>query len=1083
MRLKINLTGCSRFFILLCVCISLSNCLFAQNKTPSISGSITDEAGNIVANATIVLKKSDSKLTRQTVADEKGYFVLTDLPAGNYQLTVTSVGYKPFTSAALYYDGKHGLDVPYQIEHLSNNLDAVVVVGYGTQKKINLTGAVDQVGGEVLAGRVQPTVSQMLQGVIPNLNVNILDGKPNRSVNYNIRGTTSIGQGGNALILIDGVEGDPSTLNPNDVESVTVLKDAASAVVYGSKGTFGVVLITTKTAKKGKTLFTYSGSASIQKEASKPDFVTDGYEYASLFYEAYNAWNNYSSVPAKLNKTQIFTLDWLEEFKRRKDQGISEDVTVDANGNYVYYGNEDYYDFLFKKSTFSQQHNLSVSGNSDKLDYYLSARYFKSDGIYNYNPDIYKNYSIRAKEGLQVTEWLKIMNNMDFSYYTYRDPITAGEGGVIGRNIADEGHPSSPIYNPDGTFSFSAAYTVGDFVYGKNVRNNAGSNLRNTTSFETKFFNNSFHIKGDFTFRSQEYELTRVRVPVPYSVKEGTVLYLESANNDNIYTASQKWNYITANLYGDYEKRFGRNYFKGLIGYNYEQQQYDSKYITKNGLLTENTENINLALGNSVTATGGYNHYNISGLFTRLNYIYDERYLVEINGRYDGSSKFPSNEKWGFFPSISAGWRLSKEKFWQVNPNSISDLKLRASYGSLGNGNIAPYSYLEQFSISTSGRVLNGARNPQTGSPNVIPNNLTWETAQTTNYGLDINFLNDKLTLTGDYYIRKTLNMYTVGQTLPDLFGASSPKGNYADLTTKGFEISLNYHNSFALVSKKFTYSMRATFADNSSTIDKYNNATGVLSDYYAGQRVGEIWGYVTQGLFQSQEEIDKAPKQPLIKSSNSGKIYPGDIRFTDLDNNGVIDYGANTIDNHGDLKVIGNVTPRYLYSFTLNMDWNNLYFSAFVQGVGKQDWYPSNESIFWGQFNRPYNNLPAWHVNNYWTEDNPSGYFPRYAGYNVSLKQTKQTRYLQNVAYTRLKNLQFGYNLPSKIIQTWRLQNIKVGLSGENLLTWSPLYKKTRDIDVTNIGNSDPDVNSGYGDGFNYPTMKSYSLNVLITF
>src|SRR5690606_33169884 len=225
------------------------------------------------------------------------------------------------------------------------------------------------------------------------------------------------------------------------------------------------------------------------------------------------------------------------------------------------------------------------------------------------------------------------------------------------------------------------------------------------------------------------------------------------------------------------------------------------------------------------------------------------------------------------------------------------------------------------------------------------------------------------------------------------------------------------------------------------------------LNDYYAGQRYGEIWGYVTQGLFQSQEEIDAAPKQTLIKSSNSGRVYPGDIRFADLDGNGVIDYGSNTLDSHGDKTIIGNSEPRYIYGLNLNLDYANVYVSAFFQGVGKQDWYPGNESIFWGQYNRPYNNLPAWHVDNYWTEDNPGGYFPRYAGYNTSLKQTVQTRYLQNVAYVRLKNLQVGYNFPQPIVSKLKLQGLRAGLSAENLFTWSPLYKHTKDIDVANIG------------------------------
>jgi TonB-linked SusC/RagA family outer membrane protein len=966
----------------------------------------------------------------------------------------------------------------------SETLNEVVVVGYGTQKKVNLTGAVDQIGGEVFEGRVLPNVSQMLMGAVPNLNINLADGKPTRSPSFNIRGTTSIGQGGSALIIIDGVEGDPSTLNPNDIESVSVLKDASSAAVYGSRGTYGVVLITTKNAKKGQTNVTYSGNFTIQEQANAPNFVKDGLVFAEHFFEAYNAWNNYSSIPARLNKTQTFTTAWLDEWRRRREAGIPDGTTVDANGNYVYYASEDYYTKLIKKTSAARDHNISISGNTDKADFYLSGRYYGSDGIFNYNPDTYDSYSLRAKGGVNVTSWLRFTNNIDFSAINYKSPQTAGEGGNIFRNIADEGHTSAAIFNPDGTLSFPAAYTIGDFIYGKNGSKALTNNLRNTTAFETKFFNNTFRIKGDFTFRNRDYDNTTVLLPVPYSTKEGVVTFLRTSMNDRITNNKQSNRYMFANLYSEYENTFAtKHYFKGMIGYNYEQQTYNATNIGKNGLLTENTENINLALGSSVTATAGYNKYRLAGVFARANYIFADKYLLEVNGRYDGSSKFPGNSQWGFFPSVSAGWRISGENFWNVSQNAISDLKLRYSFGSLGNGNISPYAYLDLYGIGTSGRILDGLRNPSTSAPGVIPDNLTWETARTSNIGIDVAALNNKLTFTADAYIRKTLDMYTVGQTLPDVFGASSPRGNYADLTTRGFEMTLGYSDHFNVAGKKLKYNVKATLADYKTKIDRYNNQTGALSDYYVGQTIGEIWGYETYGLFQSQEEIDSSPSQILLKSSTSGKYYPGDIRFVDLNGDGVIDYGDNTIYNSGDRKVIGNKDPRYIYSFQGSTDWNNFFLSFFFQGVGKQDWYPGNEAIFWGQYNRPYNKLPEWHVDNFWTPENTDAYLPRYAGYNTHFKQTPQTRYLQNVAYFRLKNLQIGYSLPQSVVSKIKAKNIRVGLSGENLFTWSPLYKRTRDIDVANIGVSDPDINSGHGDGFNYPTLRTYSFNILVNF
>ena len=1055
----------------------------AQQRTYYLTGTIVDGYGEPVIGANVIEKGK----TNGTVTDIDGKFSLEVTP--DAVLTISFIGYIP---KEIKLNGEKELHVVLMED--MQKLDEVVVVGYGTQKKVNLTGAVEQVTSEVFDNRSVPNVTQALQGSIPNLNIQLTDGKPTRSASYNVRGTTSIGQGGSALVLIDGVEGDPSMLNPNDIASVSVLKDAASAAIYGARGTFGVVLITTKEPTKDKTSITYSGNFSMQKPVTVPDFVTDGYEYASHFYEAYHAWNNYSADPKNINKTQEFSLGWLEEFKKRKEQGITDEVTVDATGKYVYYGNEDYYDALYKKTTFAQDHNLSVTGNNGKLNYYVSGRFYGYDGLFRYNTDNYKMMNLRAKGSVQVFDWLKIENNMDFSNMDYHNPINVGEGGSIWRNISDEGHPTSPIFNPDGSLTFSAAYSVGDFIYGKNGIDTNNKVLKNTTGFTATFLENKLHVKGDFTFRNTDEGQTQRRVPVPYSTHEGYTVELSTKYND-LKESNMRTDYIATNLYADYEDIFAdAHYFKGMIGYNYEQSTYKSTYVQRNGLLLDDSENINLALGDAITTSGGYNRWRVAGGFFRLNYAFKDRYLLEVNGRYDGSSKFPTDQQWAFFPSVSGGWRVSEEAFWKVNPDLFSNLKIRASYGSLGNGNVSPYSFLELLSISTSGRVLNGLKNKYTSAPAVMPDGLTWETATTTDVGLDFSMLNNRLQLNGDYYIRKTTDMYTVGETLPDVFGASSPKGNYADMTTKGWEITLTWRDQFTLAEKPFNYEIRGTLSDYISTIDRYNNQTGNLDDYYAGKRVGEIWGYVTEGLFKDQADIDSHADQTLIQSSSKRITYPGDVKIKDLNGDHVIDYGNNTVDDHGDKTVIGNALPRFAYSINLSGDWNNFFLSAFFQGVGKQDWYPSSECIFWGQYNRPYNNMPTWHQGNYWTEDNTDAYLPRYAGYNASLKSTPQTRYLQNVAYIRLKNLQFGYTLPQPIVSKAKLQNVRVYISAENLWCWSPLYKHTRDLDVTNIYGSDPDLtdadmssglngNRGSGDGNSYPQMKSVSLGLSVTF
>lgn len=1044
-----------------------------QQTVYRISGSITDANGEPIIGANVLVKGSATG----TVTNIDGEYAL-NVSTGDI-LMISYIGY---IQQEIKLKGEKQLNIVLQED--SQTLNEVVVVGYGTQKKVNLTGAVEQVTSEVFDNRSVPNVTQALQGSIPNLNIKLTDGKPTRSASYNVRGTTSIGQGGNALVLIDGVEGDPSMLNPNDIASVSVLKDAASASIYGARGTFGVVLITTKEPMKDKTSITYTGNFSVQRPVTVPDFVTDGYEYASHFYEAYHAWNNYSADPKNINKTQDFSLSWLEQFRKRKEQGITTEVERDATGKYVYYGNTDYYDALYKKNTFAQDHNLSLTGSNGKLNYYISGRYYGYDGLFRYNTDDYNMLNLRAKGSIQLFSWLKIENNMEFSNMDYHNPMNVGEGGSIWRNISDEGHPSAPIFNPDGSLTYSAAYTVGDFIYGRNGIDTNDKVLRNTTGFIASFLNNKLQVRGDFTFRNTDNAQTQRRVPVPYSKVEGTTLLLSEKYND-LKESTQRTEYLATNIYANYENKFGNaHYIKGMLGYNYEQSRFKSLEVQRNGLLLDDSENINLALGDAITSAGGYDKWRVAGGFFRLNYAFKDRYLLEVNGRYDGSSKFPTNQQWAFFPSVSGGWRISEEPFWHVSNDIFSNIKLRASYGSLGNGNVSPYSYLELLSIQTSDRVLGGMKYKYTSAPGAMPHGLTWETATTTDIGLDFAMLRNRLTFSGDYYIRKTTDMYTVGVTLPDVFGTTSPKGNYADMTTRGWEITLTWRDQFSLVGKPFNYEIRGTLSDYISKIDRYNNSDKSLSDYYEGQTVGEIWGYVTEGLFKDQADIDSHASQKLIQSSSKNIWYPGDVKIKDLNNDGVIDYGTNTLDDHGDKTVIGNSLPRFSYSLNLSADWNNFFVSAFFQGVGKQDWYPSSECIFWGQYNRPYNNMPTWHQDNYWTEENPNAYLPRYTGYNSSVKSTVQTRYLQNVAYIRLKNLQIGYNLPKQFISKACMQNARIYLSAENLWCWSPLYKHTRDLDVTNIYGSDADLtDGGSGDGNSYPQMKSISLGLSLTF
>lgn len=1065
-------------FMLFLYFVTAAGGAMAQQRT--VTGTVTDTDNQPLPGVSVIVEGT----TIGTITNNDGYFTLS-VPADAETLLFSFVGMRTQPASL---DGRTTFTIVMEEEAIG--MEEVVVVGYGTQKKANLTGAVDQVTGEVFENRNVTNVTQGLKGVIPNLNITLLDGRPNQAPSFNIRGTTSIGQGGNALVLIDGVEGDPSLLNPNDIESISVLKDAASASIYGARGAFGVVLITTKNPSRERTNITFSSNFSIKNPVVLPDYVWDGYTWAKMFNQAHYNWEG--SYPSAANKTIRFSQEYLEELKYRSEhpEEFTDKWEINpVNGEYVYYNSTDWYKELYKNYTTANEYNVTVSGGSEKSSYLITGRYFGQNGLFRYNTDDYEMLNFRGKGAIQVFPWLNIENNSQFSDMNYHTPLNVGEGSGIWRNISDEGNPMSPMFNPDGTLTHTSVYQVGDMWYGKNGYDNNKRIFKSTTAFTAGFLNDKMHVRGDFTFQNIDDNEKRRRVQVPYSKSPESISYVGTSTND-LRDIWRETKYLATNIYTEYEDMFNDvHYLKFMIGYNYEQSLYKKLEAERNGLIFEDAIDLSLALGEDINVDGSYEKWNIMGGFSRINYSYKDKYLFEVNGRYDGSSKFPSNERYAFFPSFSVGWRITNEPFWTISDKFITDLKFRASYGSLGNGNIASYVYQELFNISQSGRLLGGIKPQLTSRPEVLPDGLTWETSTTTNFGLDISMASGRLIFVGDMYTRKTTDMFAIGMTLPAVFGATSPKGNYADLETKGWEISLSWRDRINF-SNPLGYDIRLTLSDNKAVVTKFNNPEKNLDDYYEGMIIGEIWGYTNAGFFADQADIDSHADQSRFKTTNARIIFPGDIKLKDMNNDGKIDPGTNRVDNPGDRRIIGNSMPRYTYSLNLGADYQGFFMSAFFQGVGKQDWFPNSESsVFWGQYNRPYNYLPRWHLDNHWTPENTDAYLPRYVGRVANredgiLTDNPQTAYLQNIAYVRLKNIQLGYSLSGNLISKIGAENARIYLSGENLWTWSPLYKITRDIDVENTGPSDLKLSSGdSGDGYNYPMLKSLSLGLSVTF
>lgn len=1052
--------------------------LSANVKSQStISGKVSTTSGEILAGVNVVLKGT----ARGTVTDNKGNYIINGRN-NNDTLVFSHIG---SLTQEIAVNRRTVINV--QLAKDNKMLGDVVVVGYGTQEKVNLTGAVDQVGSEYFENRPVPNVSRALQGVIPNLNISFSDGKPTTSPTWNVRGLTSIGAGGSALVLIDGVWGDPANLNPDDIESVTVLKDAASAAIYGSRGSFGVVLITTKSPKKSKPQITYSGSYAINQKTVTPDLVTDGYTWAKSFNDSYSAWYDYNSVPSSIGSSGLpFSSSYLDSLKYRSEHpGTLPDVTINpSTGNYVYYGNTDWYKVLYNNNIPAMDHSLSVAGGDNKLDYRISGRYYDQAGMYNIRQDHYSRYNLRITGGVKVTPWLEVKSNSELSSYKYSDPFrNSNIWGLL--NISGSGTPLAKVFNPDGTLTRTAANTIG-VLFGESESQTKKLQTQTNLSFVANLLKKRWTLEGNFAYLNYLEELDYKNVPIPYSVKPGVI---SSLGSSLIGQTLNKQNYFTYNLFTTYRQDFGNHEIKVMVGGNMEISKYTKLGASRDELLVPGLSDLNLAVGDNQTIVGGGYEWATTGVFSRINYNYKEKYLLELNGRYDGTSKFPVTKQFGFFPSVSAGWRISEEPFMNATRGWLDNLKVRGSYGSLGNSNISPYVFIAQLKAAKSPVIIGGTQPAYISAPAALADKFTWETATTLDFGMDADLLKSRLNASFDWYQRKTTNMITAGPLLPVVFGAGVPRGNYADLITKGFEASLKWNGKIKTQSPVY-YTVRLTLGDNVSHITKYNNPQGIITNdaynfntnYYVGQKVGDIWGYTTEGIFTSAEDIAKHADQSAVQVSSGNKVMPGDIKFKDLNGDGKINQGKNTLADHGDWSVIGNSSPRYTYGITTDFNWKNLSLSMFFQGVGKRDWYPSlGANYFWGQYSHWYSIIPKATLKNNWTEENPdpNAYWPRLRGPMVygPRELQAQTRYLQNASYIRLKDITIGYSLPAKVIQKIHFQNVQVYFTGQNIWTYSPMFKVTRDIDPEVI-----EPGPGSYDGMTYPMLKSYTFGLKFT-
>jgi len=1012
----------------------------APQHDDTCTGVIVDAMGEPITGASIVVKGT----TNGTITDIDGNFSMRNVAKGS-TMVVSFIGY---TTQEVVWDGK-ALSLTLQED--KKMLDDVVVVGFGTQKKADLTGAVSQVKmDDVLGDRPVINAAAALQGAMPGLMVSGSSG-PGQSKSFNIRGTLSI-NGGSPLVLIDNVEGDIDALNPDDIESVSVLKDAASSAIYGARAACGVILVTTKHPKTDTKLnvdysFNLGWENSIGRpvQASLDDYIA-AYEEAG-YSQQYWAGNGEISRWKEL----------LGQYRNGTLNGALENGIYEENGK-VYYLKEGDPQGNALDTGKLNNHNLSVSGGSDKVRFRISGNYSNEDGPMITSKDQYTRKAINAYVSADVNKWFTQEATL---YYT------STKKSALSNSFRDPYATRLISWYPEGKMPGSILGTEEDLIVDSPKNSYLYSPTSKTTNSIPRIqLKSIFHIMdgwtatAEYTYNQNDYKYKNYSGVMTYADVQLAVKTNPTDATRDIYTINTyATKYNALNLYTNYDKKIGKHQLGVMLGFNQESYDYSTVNASVEGQSVTTVPSFGAGQGLK-TLSDTYSQYAIRGGFGRLTYNYDERYLLTFNGRYDGSSKFPKSDRFGFFPSVSVGWRLGNEKFMEWSRDWLDELKLRASYGSIGNQNISPYGYIATMSIAEGTYWLdNDAKVTYFTTPGLIRANYTWEKVNSTDFGFDFNAFKNRLQSTFDWYQRDTEGMLSSGVELPATVGASAPLQNVADMRTRGWELSVNWQDRI----QDFTYRIGFNIYDHMSEITKYNNDTGNLNYYYEGEQLGEIWGYQADGYYSIDDfDHDKAVLgQWVLKdgvtSINGYTVQPGDVKFKDLDGDGVITAGQNTNKESGDRKVIGNNTSRYQFGANLGAGWKGFDLSVMLQGVAKRDYvlgsaalYPFGgagaDGVFWPIYS---NQTDYWQAKSYdpsspdyMVAKDPNCKLFRIYGQEGNAGSNTRTsdKYLQDASYLRVKNITLSYTFPQQILSKLNLAKLRLYVSCENAATFTSL-------------------------------------------
>lgn len=1025
-----------------------------QQKESACKGVVKDATGEGVIGASIIVEGTNLR----TVTDIDGNFTLNGVKKGA-SIQISYIGY---TTKVVKWNGAP-LDII--LEDDKKMLEEVVVVGFGTQKKVNLTGAVSTVDSKTLSARPVNSVADALQGAVAGMNFSTPNsgGTLNSTKSFNIRGTGTIGAGSSVtpLVLIDGMEGDMNALNPQDIENISVLKDASASSIYGSRAAGGVVLITTKSGKKGKATINYNNSFRFDSPLNMAEMM-DSYTWAKYMNEA--SVNSGAGI--------WFTDDKLEQIKKAQSDPNMQKMFKNGNNRWEVWdnnpllpiGNTDWLKEQFGNS-FSQEHTLSMTGGDDRMQYYLSANYLDRGGLLRHGDDNTQRYAFTGKVSAQLANWLRVTYNTRFTRTDFEMP-----GDLV--NGTDEFYhnmcrywPILPTKDPNGNW-LPESY-IGRLQNGGRAKNQTDRLAQQLSFVATPVKGLTLNAELNYRiithFNHRDWQTT-------YGYDCDNNPYVDQNETTSVYEYTYKSNYFNPNLFAEYSHAFGDHNMKVMGGFQSEWFRQRNVTARQNGIMsglpTLNTTTTKPSVG------GAYNSWTTAGFFGRINYDFAGRYLFEANLRYDGSSRFLRDNRWNFFPSFSAGWNIAQESFWEPIAKYVNTLKLRASWGQLGNQNTDnwyPFYPTIGFSAQGSNWLVNGVKPNTASQPGLVSASLTWEKSRTWEVGLDWGAFNNRLTGSFGYYQRNTFDMVGPAPELPVILGANPPRVNNLDMTSKGWDLQISWRDIIGEVS----YGASFVLSDNQVVIDKYPNPSKNLGSYYKGAKLGDIWGYTTLGIAQSQEEMDAHLKKVDQSALGSGWTA-GDIMYKDLDGDGKINGGEGTANKPGDKRIIGNSTPRYNFGLNLDAAWKGFDIKVFFQGTLKRD-YAAGGPMFWGATGQgKWQALGMKYHSDYWREDNKGAYYPR-VSWNGGRNTQTQTRYLQNAAYARLKNITIGYTLPKELTRKVYIENLRFFVSGENLLT------------ITNFTEAgDPElIGAGYGGeiGKTYPLSKTFSCGLSVTF